>query len=55
MILCIDWQGDRGSCLSENSGPARGFGYTVSGALLIQVYGIFCHNSGIKYIVFSGF
>ena len=38
-----------------SSGPARGFGYTVSGALLIQVYGIFCHNSGIKYIVFLDF
>lgn len=24
--------------------PAMGFEYTVSGALLIQVYGIFCHK-----------
>ena len=33
------------------AGPAMGFEYTVSGALLIQVYGIFCHSSGIKYFV----
>ena len=30
-------------------GPA---GYTVSVAILIQVYGIFYHNLGIKYLVF---
>ena len=35
--------------------PTRGFGYMVSGALFIQVYGIFCHNSGVKYLVFPGF
>ena len=34
------------------SGPAGGFGYKVSVALLIQVY---CHNSGIKYLVLPGF
>ena len=34
---------------------ARGFGYTVFGALFIQVYGILGHNSGVKYLVFPGF
>ena len=29
---------------SQLLGPARGFGYTVSGALLIQVYGIFFYT-----------
>ena len=39
----------------DHSGPARGFGYTVSRAILTQVYGIFSQNSGIKYSVFSFF
>ena len=37
------------------SGPARGFGYTVSWAFLIPVYGIFGQNLGIKYLVFPEF
>lgn len=37
------------------AGPAMGFEYTVSGALLIQLYGIFCHSSGITYFVLPGF
>ena len=39
----------------QKSGPARGFGYTVSWAFLFQVYGIFGQNSGIKYLVFPEF
>ena len=37
------------------AGPAMGFEYTVSGALLIQVYSIFCHSSGITYFLLPGF
>ena len=37
----------------EESGPARGFGYTVSRAILIQVYGIFWSKFGYKVFSFS--
>ena len=33
--------------------PARGFGYTVSRAILIQVYGIFWSKFGYKVFSFS--
>ena len=35
------------------TGPARGFGYTVSQAILIQVYGIFWSKFGHKVFSFS--
>ena len=35
------------------SGPARGFGYTVSWAFLFQVYGIFWSKFGYKVFSFS--
>ena len=35
------------------SGPARGFGYTVSRAILIQVYGSFWSKFGHKVFSFS--
>ena len=35
------------------SGPAKGFGCTVSGALLIQVCGIFLSQFGCKVSCFS--
>ena len=35
------------------SGPARGFGYTVSWAISIQVYGIFWSKFGYKVFSFS--
>ena len=38
-VLVVLEVGCCGACMK--SGPARGFGYTVFGALLIQVYGIF--------------
>ena len=41
------------SCGSDNSGPARGFGYTVSWAISIQVYGIFWSKFGYKVFSFS--
>ena len=42
------------SCLNYHfSGPARGFGYTVSRAILIQVYGIFWSKFGYKVFSFS--
>ena len=34
------------------AGPARGFGYTVSGALLTQVYGIFFVTIQVLSILF---
>ena len=34
---------------SDNAGPARGFGYTVSWVFFIEEFGIFCQNVGIKY------
>ena len=34
------------------SGPARGFGYTVSWTFLFQVYGIFCSKFGYKVFRF---
>ena len=37
----------------NSSGPARGFGYTVSRAILIQVYGIFWSKFGYKVFSFS--
>ena len=37
----------------HESGPATGFGYTVSRAILIQVYGILWSKS--RYKVFSFF
>ena len=37
----------------QKSGPARGFGYTVSWAFLIQVYGIFWSKFGYKVFSFS--
>ena len=45
----------RDSTSDHISGPARGFGYTVSRAILLQVHGIFGQNSGIKYSVFPEF
>ena len=39
--------------LSNESGPARGFGYTVSRAILIQAYGIFWPEFGYKVFSFS--
>ena len=38
---------------THNSGPARGFGYTVSRAISIQVYGIFWSKFGYKVFSFS--
>ena len=35
------------------SGPARGFGCTVSGALLIQLYAVFLSQFGYKVSCFS--
>ena len=37
----------------QTAGPARGFGYTVPGALFIQVYGIFLSQFGYKGSCFS--
>ena len=37
----------------KKSSPARGFGYTVSWAFLIQVYGIFWSKFGYKVFSFS--
>ena len=37
----------------QYSGPARGFGFTVFGALLIQVYGIFLSQFGYELSCFS--
>ena len=39
--------------LLDRSGPARGFGYTVSWAISIQVYGIFWSKFGYKVFSFS--
>ena len=36
----------------SQSGPARGFGYTVSRAILIPVYGIFWSKFGYKVFSF---
>ena len=41
------------SFVGHLSGPARGFGYTVSRAILIQVYGIFWSKFGYKVFSFS--
>ena len=38
----------------DYSGPATGFGYTVSRAILIQVYGILWSKSRYKVFSFSG-
>ena len=38
----------------QDTGPATGFGYTVSRAILIQVYGILWSKSRYKVFSFSG-
>ena len=45
----------RGYCVLQvlRSGPARGFGYTVSRGILIQVYGILWSKFGYKVFSFS--
>ena len=51
LLYCIpECQRDRLQRI-QNTGPARGFGYTVSRAILIQVYGILVY--GILWLEFG--